>query len=92
MEESSLFHWLISQSLTVCFYFGSLFKVEGGFRAIKFSRFGGIKQDIYNEGTHFVIPFIETPLIYDVRARPRNIASLTGTKDLQMVNITLRVL
>ncbi|KAH6579110.1 hypothetical protein BASA60_003392 [Batrachochytrium salamandrivorans] len=34
----------------------------------------------------------ETPIIYDVRAKPRNIASLTGTKDLQMVNITVRVL
>lgn len=31
-------------------------------------------------------------MIYDVRARPRNVASLTGTKDLQMVNITCRVL
>lgn len=29
---------------------------------------------------------------YDVRAKPRNVASLTGTKDLQMVNITVRVL
>lgn len=31
-------------------------------------------------------------MIYDVRAKPRNVASLTGTKDLQMVNITCRVL
>lgn len=38
------------------------------------------------------IPWLETPIIYDVRAKPRNIASLTGTKDLQMVNITCRVL
>lgn len=30
--------------------------------------------------------------MFDVRAKPRNIASLTGTKDLQMVNITCRVL
>lgn len=43
-------------------------------------------------GTHIRIPWIETPIIYDVRAKPRNIASLTGTKDLQMVNITCRVL
>ncbi|EXX72702.1 Phb2p [Rhizophagus irregularis DAOM 197198w] len=39
-----------------------------------------------------MIPWFETPVIYDVRAKPRNIASLTGTKDLQMVNITCRVL
>jgi len=39
-----------------------------------------------------MIPWFETPVVYDVRAKPRNIASLTGTKDLQMVNITCRVL
>lgn len=38
------------------------------------------------------IPWFETPIDYDVRAKPRSIASLTGTKDLQMVNITCRVL
>lgn len=43
-------------------------------------------------GTHINIPWIETPIVYDVRAKPRNVASLTGTKDLQMVNITCRVL
>ena len=32
------------------------------------------------------IPWLESPVIYDVRAKPRNIASLTGTKDLQMVS------
>ncbi|CAI2179638.1 19781_t:CDS:2, partial [Funneliformis geosporum] len=70
----------------------SLFNVDGGHRAIKYTRLLGIKKDIYNEGTHFMIPWLETPIIYDVRAKPRNIASLTGTKDLQMVNITCRVL
>ena len=39
-----------------------------------------------------MIPWFETPITYDVRARPRNVSSLTGTKDLQMVNITCRVL
>lgn len=53
---------------------------------------GGVKPDIYPEGTHIKIPWFETPIVYDVRAKPRNVASLTGTKDLQMVNITCRVL
>lgn len=43
-------------------------------------------------GTHLIIPWFETPVTYDVRAKPRNVSSLTGTKDLQMVNITCRVL
>jgi prohibitin 2 len=70
----------------------SLFNVDGGHRAIIYSRIGGVRPTIYTEGTHIAIPFIETPIIYDVRAKPRNVASLTGTKDLQMVNITCRVL
>ena len=38
------------------------------------------------------IPFWEYPHICDIRTRPRNVQSLTGSKDLQMVNITLRIL
>jgi len=70
----------------------SLFNVDGGHRAIKYTRLHGIKDQVFNEGTHFAIPWFETPIVFDVRAKPRNIASLTGTKDLQMVNITCRVL
>jgi prohibitin 2 len=57
--------------------------VEGGHRAIKYKRVSGISRYIYGEGTHFNIPWFETPIIYDVRAKPRNIASLTGTKGIQ---------
>ncbi|CCE35323.1 Prohibitin-2, subunit of the prohibitin complex (Phb1p-Phb2p) [Claviceps purpurea] len=70
----------------------TLFNVDGGHRAIKYRRISGVSKEIYNEGTHINIPWFETPIIYDVRAKPRNVASLTGTKDLQMVNITCRVL
>jgi prohibitin 2 len=70
----------------------SIYNVDGGFRAIKYSRISGLSSRIYGEGTHFYIPFLERPIIFDVRARPRSISSLTGTKDLQMVNITVRVL
>ncbi|MCJ1352367.1 MAG: Prohibitin-2, subunit of the prohibitin complex (Phb1p-Phb2p) [Icmadophila ericetorum] len=70
----------------------ALFNVDGGHRAIKYTRIGGVQKEIFNEGTHFRIPWFETPITYDVRAKPRNVASLTGTKDLQMVNITCRVL
>ncbi|KAI8037161.1 hypothetical protein M5D96_009908 [Drosophila gunungcola] len=63
----------------------SLYTVEGGHRAIIFSRLGGIQSDIYSEGLHY-------PIIYDIRSRPRKISSPTGSKDLQMINISLRVL
>ncbi|KAH8921264.1 hypothetical protein BT69DRAFT_1244418 [Atractiella rhizophila] len=70
----------------------ALYNVDGGHRAIKYSRIHGVRPEVYSEGTHLRVPWFETPIIYDVRAKPRNIASLTGTKDLQMVNITIRVL
>jgi prohibitin 2 len=70
----------------------SLFNVDGGHRAIKYTRLFGVQDTVYGEGTHIMIPWFETPVVYDVRAKPRNVASLTGTKDLQMVNITCRVL
>ena len=54
--------------------------MDGGHRAIKYKRVSGVSRFIYQEGTHFNIPWFEMPIIYDVRAKPRNIASLTGTK------------
>jgi len=70
----------------------SVYTVDGGHRAIIFSRIGGVKDDIYSEGLHFRIPWFHYPIIYDIRAKPRKISSPTGSKDLQMVNISLRVL
>ncbi|OAP58234.1 hypothetical protein AYL99_07324 [Fonsecaea erecta] len=83
---------LISLGVAGVVLSNSLFNVEGGHRAIKYTRVSGVSKEIYNEGTHIRIPWFETPIDYDVRAKPRNVASLTGTKDLQMVNITCRVL
>lgn len=70
----------------------SIYTVDGGQRAIIFSRIGGIQREIYAEGLHFRIPWLQYPIIYDIRAKPRKISSPTGSKDLQMVNISLRVL
>lgn len=70
----------------------SIFTVDGGHRAIMFNRIGGIQDYALTEGLHFRIPWFQYPIIYDIRARPRKITSPTGSKDLQMVNISLRVL
>ncbi|XP_011054431.1 PREDICTED: prohibitin-2 isoform X2 [Acromyrmex echinatior] len=70
----------------------AMYTVEAGHRAIIFSRLGGIQKDILTEGLHFRIPWFQYPIIYDIRSRPRKLSSPTGSKDLQMVNISLRVL
>ena len=70
----------------------SMYTVDGGHRAIMFNRLGGIQDYSLTEGLHFKLPWFQYPIIYDIRARPRKITSPTGSKDLQMVNISLRVL
>jgi len=76
-------------------YYGlqnSMYTVDGGHRSIMFNRIGGIQDYCLAEGLHFKLPWFQYPIIYDIRARPRKITSPTGSKDLQMVNISLRVL
>lgn len=70
-----------------------LYDVDGGERAVMFDNLrGGILPDVIDEGTHIKVPIIQRPVILDVRTKPREILSVTGTKDLQMVNLKLRVL
>ncbi|VDN14808.1 unnamed protein product [Dibothriocephalus latus] len=66
--------------------------VDGGHRAVIFDRFKGVRETVIGEGTHFIIPWVQKPIIYDIRSKPRNIPVMTGSKDLQTVNITLRIL
>lgn len=70
----------------------ALYNVDAGHRAVIFDRFVGVKDVVTGEGTHFFIPWVQRPVIFDIRTRPRNIAVATGSKDLQTVNITLRIL
>merc|ERR1712232_1054861 len=66
--------------------------IEAGHMGIKYSRFGGVGNALNREGVHLLLPWFERPIIFDVRARPHTMTSLTGSRDLQMVNISLRAL
>jgi len=70
----------------------AIFYVEPGHRAFKFNKFSGVQDNIMREGWHFKMPYFERQIVYDVRTHPKQIQSRTGSKDLQMVNISLRVL
>jgi prohibitin 1 len=70
----------------------SIYDVKGGSRAVIFDRLSGVKEEVVSEGTHFLIPWLQRAIQFDVRTKPRNIATTTGSKDLQMVSLTLRVL
>lgn len=72
--------------------YNSFYTVQGGHRAIVFNRVSGMKDHVYGEGLNFNIPWFERPVVYDIRTRPVNLQTLTGSKDLQMVTLAIRVL
>lgn len=69
-----------------------LYTVDGGELAVMFNRFKGVADTCSGEGTHFKVPWLMTPYIYDVRVRPKLLQTTTGTKDLQTVTIHCRLL
>jgi len=89
-----------SKGLPVLFGVGGLawlgssavYTVEAGHLAIKYNRWSGVQQGTYREGVHFLVPWFERPIIFEVRARAHQMSSLTGSRDLQMVNVSLRCL
>lgn len=70
----------------------SVFQVDAGHRAIKFNKLHGVMPTIHKEGWHLMWPWLERPIIYDVRTHPQIFKSQTGSKDLQFVDLTVRVL
>lgn len=70
-----------------------LYDVDAGEAAVVFDKIqGGIQEEIYTEGMHFRIPFIQDPIIYNIRVQPRIFENSTQTKDLQLVSIATRIL
>jgi prohibitin 2 len=47
-----------------------------------FNRVYGVMPNIYPDGTHFRIPWVEWPVIYDCRTKPLVINSTTGSRGL----------
>lgn len=66
--------------------------VDGGQRAVIFDRLRGVIPGSIGEGTHFLVPWLQKAIVFDVRTKPRNISTTTGSKDMQTVSLTLRVL
>lgn len=70
----------------------AVYTVDAGHLAIKYNRWSGVQPATYREGVHFLVPWFERPIIFEVRARAHQMSSLTGSRDLQMVNVSLRCL
>ena len=69
-----------------------IFVVDGGERVVIFNKFRGLQDKVYGEGMHFKLPIIMEPRRFEIRSRPRLITSATGTKDMQQIELTLRLL
>ncbi|NXI59716.1 PHB protein, partial [Chloroceryle aenea] len=63
----------------------ALYNVDAGHRAVIFDRFRGVQDTVVGEGTHFLIPWVQKPIIFDCRSRPRNIPVITGSKAGQLI-------
>lgn len=95
MSGKSVFLGLQATALAVgvgALAYNSIYTVGAGEKAIIFSRWDGVHKEVFGEGWHLRVPWLHRPQVFNVRTRPSNISSYTGTKDLQMVNLSLRVL
>ena len=63
-----------------CPNISSRVSVDAGHRAVIFDRFRGVQDAVVGEGTHFLIPWVQKPIIFDCRSRPRNVPVITGSK------------
>merc|ERR1712087_557652 len=77
---------------------GMFFVVYPGEKAIILNRValpgmkGGVQDYVLGTGLHFRIPGIQDRITYEVRLKPFEYPTFTGTKDLQKVNLHLRIL
>ncbi len=92
INKGSKFVVVIVVALFILVLLSSAFETVGaGYRGVMFSKFGGIKDVILDEGIHFKMPFIETIIPVDVRIQKAQTDSTASSKDLQMVSSTIAV-
>merc|ERR1711871_196765 len=68
------------------------YNVIGGQRAVVYSRVSGVQMETKSEGMHFKWPWLERPTIFNVKFEPYLLRTMSGSRDLQMVDMQLRVL
>jgi len=84
---------IIGVSGTAYGLYTSVVTVPPGSLGMVYSRIDGLEnQATLKEGLHFVVPFFQRPIVYDIRTRPQLVSTESGSKDLQMIQISLRVL
>ncbi|KAI5279031.1 Prohibitin-1, subunit of the prohibitin complex (Phb1p-Phb2p) [Ascosphaera acerosa] len=62
---SLLYKYAVPVACGVSLFQASLYDVQGGTRAVIFDRLKGVQDKVVNEGTHFLIPWLQRSIIYD---------------------------
>jgi len=68
------------------------YNVVGGQRAVIYNRISGVDMITKAEGMHFKLPWFDRPTIFNVKYEPYLLRTMSGSNDLQMVDMQLRVL
>lgn len=81
IAQSALYNGLLIDIflIFICILISGIL-VDGGQRAVIFDRFAGVKEAVVGEGTHFLIPWVQRPIIFDIRSTPRVVTTITGSK------------
>jgi prohibitin 1 len=87
-----LIKYAIPITLGIAALQSSMYDVRGGYRAVIFDRIQGVKSKSVGEGTHFLVPWLQRAIIYDIRTKPRSVSTVTSSRDIQQVSLTLRIL
>jgi prohibitin 1 len=70
-----------------------IYTVPAGSRGLIIDRINGVSDEVYGEGTHFMVPVKERVQIMNARINKFDIKSNESqSKDMQLVNLKLRVL
>ena len=90
--RSPIFFGLIGALALGAFIYKGIYVVDAGHAMVKFNVLVGVRDQVYGEGMHFRWPLLETTYNFDVRASVYTMATETGSRDLQNVNINMRIL
>ena len=80
IKPSTLYKYAFGTFIGGYILYKSLFRVEPGFKALKFNIFSGVGTRTFREGYHLLVPFVQRPIIYDCKLKNSVFTAVCGTK------------
>lgn len=92
MKEEEIGKLIKNAIIGVCIailVFNSFVIVGAGQRGVVFNRISGVEENVFGEGFHFRIPFVQKVIKMEVRTQKIEVAASSASKDLQDVTTTI---